>query len=263
MSQVKMYFKLLSCSFRCQMQHRASFFMLAFAHFLSTLVDIIGIWVLFDRFKIIKGWSFAELALIYGMMHMGFAVAEAFARGFDTFSQIVKSGEFDRLLLRPISTLVQVASREVQIMRVGRFIQGLLVLVWGCSELGIALYSLNALIILLAIIGIISLFYALFIIQATLAFWTTETLELMHIVTYGGLESGQYPMHIYKPWFKGFFTFIIPLACVAYYPVAIILKQEDLPFWLGMITPLAGIAFLYLACQLWNFGVCRYQSTGS
>lgn len=263
MKTICLYFKLVKVSFKSQMQHRASFLMLTIAHFLATFVEIFAIWVLFDRFKMIQGWTLEELALIYGIMHMGFAASESLARGFDTFSQLVKQGDFDRLLLRPLSTLFQVATREIQMMRLGRFLQGLLVLIWACGEMQFSLFSWHILIILLAIIGTTSLFYGLFIMQATLSFWTIESLELMNIVTYGGVESGQYPISIYPPLFRLFFTFIIPLACVAYYPIAILLKHEILPVWLGAMLPLFGVAFLLLACQLWKVGVHHYHSTGS
>ena len=57
--------------------------------------------------------------------------------------------------------------------------------------------------------GGVCLFYALFVIQATICFWTIESLELMNTMTYGGVESAQYPLVIYGRWFRGFFTFII------------------------------------------------------
>src|SRR5207237_563619 len=116
---------------------------------------------------------------------------------------------------------------------------------------------------LLAILGTAAVFYGLFIAQATLTLWTTETLELMNITTYGGLEVGQYPMSIYKPVLRGFFTFIIPLACVAYYPIATTLNHEAIPLWIGSLAPLSGLIFLYLSIQLWKLGIRRYNSTGS
>lgn len=262
MDTLRLYFKLVGISFKSQMQYRASFFMLSISHFFSTFVEILGIWVLFDRFKMVQGWTFPELALVYGIMHMGFAIAEAVARGFDTFSQILKNGDFDRLLLRPLGTLFQVATREIQIMRIGRFLQGFFVLMWSYSQMPFAWFSYQTLLIFLSVIGTASLFYGLFVIQGTLSFWTIETLELMNITTYGGVETGQYPMSIYKPGFRLFFTFFIPLACVGYYPVAIMLQHETLPMWLGLSFPFAGVVFLLLACQLWKLGVRRYQSTG-
>lgn len=260
---LRLYFRLIRVSIRSQMQYRASFLILTATHFIGTFVDIMGIWVLFDRFKMVQGWTLAELALIYGIMHMGFAAAESSARGFDTFSLIVKNGDFDRILLRPCGTLLQVAARDFQMMRIGRFFQGLVVLLWSCQELHLSLASFQGVMIGLSLIGTASLFYALFVIQATLSFWTTETLELMNIATYGGLESGQYPMSIYNTGFRLFFTLVIPLACVAYYPVAVMLRHETLPLWMGALFPVAGIVFLLATCQLWRVGVRHYHSSGS
>jgi ABC-2 type transport system permease protein len=237
--------------------------MLTFSYFLSTFVDIAGIWILFDRFKAVYGWTFNELAIIYGIIHMGFSLAESSARGFDTFGNIVKNGEFDRLLLRPCSTLLQVASREFQLMRLGRFFQSFLVLVYGVFQTEFASFALSFAIICFAVIGTACLFYGLIVIQATIAFWTVESLELMNITTFGGVEAGQYPMSIYNWKFRFLFTFIIPLACVGYYPVAIILAHEELPLIFGLAAPFAGIAFLLLACKFWKFGVAHYHSTGS
>jgi viologen exporter family transport system permease protein len=51
--------------------------------------------------------------------------------------------------------------------------------------------------VLFTVLGGACLFFGLIIMQATLAFWTTETLEIMNTLTYGGVESAQYPMAIY------------------------------------------------------------------
>lgn len=260
---IKLYFKLVAIVLRSQMQHRASFFMLIFSYFLTTFIEIAAIWILFDRFKILNGWTFSEVAIIYGIIHMGFALAESSARGFDTFGDIVKNGEFDRLLLRPCSTLLQVASREFQLMRLGRFLQSLLVLIYGIAQTEFVSLPLSFAIICFAIIGTACLFYGLIVIQATIAFWLIESLELMNITTFGGAQAGQYPMSIYNWKFRFIFTFIIPLACVGYYPVATLLGHEALPWIIALISPSAGILFLLLACKFWKFGVAHYQSTGS
>lgn len=87
---LRLYFSFVGVSIKSQMQHRASFFMLLIAYFLSTFVDILGIWILFDRFKMIQGWTLEELALLYSIMQMGFSISEAALRGFDTFSLMIK-----------------------------------------------------------------------------------------------------------------------------------------------------------------------------
>jgi ABC-2 type transport system permease protein len=257
-----MIWKLLGASIRSQLQYPISFIILIFSQFLGTAIDILGIWVLFSRFHHIQGWSLAEVGIIYGIIQIGFALAETCTRGFDRFSQLVKKGEFDRFLLRPLSPLLQVAFHEFQLMRLGAFIQGLVVLSWSLIDLNIALSYGHYGLILFSILGTGALFYGLFVIQATLCFWTTESLEIMNIATYGGAQVGQYPFSIYPQGFRWFFTFVIPLACVANFPVSLILNKESFSMW-GWISPFAGFLFLFLACRLWRFGINRYRSTGS
>ena len=117
-----------------------------------------------------------------------------------------------------------------------------------------------------AVVGGACLFYGLIVLQATLAFWTTETLEIVNAVTYGGVAAAQYPLVIYSEWFRGLFTYVIPLACISYYPAVAILGRVDtlgstpLFQWL---SPAVGIAFLGVSLVIWQFGVKHYKSMGS
>ena len=267
MSGIRLYFRYLGVSIRSQMQYRASFVMLAAGHFLVTGSEVLGIWALFSRFGSLRGWRLAEVALFYGLIHVAFAIADAVGRGFDLFPGMVKSGDFDRLLLRPRSTALQVGSRELTLMRVGRLAQGLVVLLWASAALGLHWSVGRVALAVFAVVGGACLFTGLFVLQATLAFWTTETLEVMNALTYGGTETAQYPLAIYRRWFRRFFTFVVPLACVSYFPGVGVLGREDLamgsPVWFRWSAPLIGVLFLAVSLQVWRFGVRHYRSTGS
>ena len=264
---LQLYFKLLGISIRGQMQYRASFILTTIGSFLTTCVEFLAIWALFDRFKSLQGWRLEEVALFYGIVHVAFALAEAIGRGFDTFSDMVKSGDFDRLLLRPRSTALQVAAQELQLMRIGRLLQGLVVLIWAAGALNVEWSIAHVGLLMFAIIGGVCLFIGLFVLQATLSFWTIESLEIMNTMTYGGIETSQYPLSIYRPWFRKFFTFVVPLACVSYFPALAILGREDTaigsPQWFLWVAPAIGIIFLMVCLQFWKFGVRHYRSTGS
>lgn len=234
-----------------------------FAYAIQTAAEFIGLWVLFDRFHTIEGWHFAEIGLLYGIITTAFGFAEFCSRGFDQFDVMVKSGDFDIILLRPRHTALQIAGQAIELMRLGRMIQGLMVLLWAVSTLP-AVWHMGALcLITCCVLGGICLFYGLFVFQATLSFWTTEGLELMNVTTFGGAEAGRYPMSIYAPWFQRFFTFVIPLACVTYYPLLVILGRSDASLWLGWLSPCAGVGFLIACFLFWSVGVRHYRSTGS
>lgn len=263
---MQLYGRYIGISVRGQMQYRASFVMLAIGHLVATGIEFLGIWALFARFSSLRGWHLPEVTVFYGMANVAFALAEAAGRGFDTFPALIKSGDFDRLLLRPRGTAFQVAAQDLQLMRVGRLLQGGIVLVWGAAHLGLLGSPAALFLIAAAICGGACLFYGLFVIQATMAFWTIESLEIMNAVTYGGTETAQFPLPIYNVWFRRFFTYVIPLACLNYLPMSVFLHRPDaahIPAWAAWGSPMSGVVFLLVSLRFWKLGVRHYRSTGS
>jgi ABC-2 type transport system permease protein len=266
MNSIRLYGRYALASIRAQMQYPASFLMMLFGQFVITLVEFIGIWALFHRFGQIKGWSLGQVALFYGVINISFAIAEVISRGFDVFgADFVKTGNFDRVLLRPRGTALQILGQEVRLDRMGRLLQGAVVAIVAgrfSIEWGIGTIALLA----VTIAGGVALFLGILILQATLSFWTVESLEVANILTYGGVEASQYPIDIYARWFRDFVIFVVPLACVGYFPVVQMLGRADplgAPAWLCSITPLFGFLFLAAALQVWRIGVRHYASTGS
>jgi ABC-2 type transport system permease protein len=243
------------------MEYKASFIMMALGSFVVNGVEFLAIWALFDRFKSVKGWTLPEVALLYGIVNISFAIAEAIPRAFDIFPSMVKSGEFDRILLRPRSTILQVLGQEFQIMRVGRLIQALIIFIWATSVLDIIWTPAKIILLIGTIIGGFCLFSGLFILYATISFWTVESLEIMNTTTYGGVETARFPLTIYNSWFRKFFTYVIPLGTISYIPALAILGRTNSIF--NWVAPGIGIIFLIVIIQLWHFGVRHYCSTGS
>jgi ABC-2 type transport system permease protein len=263
---LRLYFRYIGISIQSQLQYRVSFVLQTLGHGLTTAIEFLGVWALFNRFGQLRGWTLPEVAMFYGVISITFALADAIGRGFDQFASMVKAGDFDRVLLRPRSTVLQLIGQDFTLKRAGRLGQGALVLAWAISSMPRTWSPVTPLLLLAAIVGGVCLFIGLVVLQATSAFWTTESLEVWNVFTYGGVYMCQYPIAIYRPWFRQFFTIVIPLACVNYFPVLAILHRNDplgSPVLLQWLAPLAGVAFLMVALQLWRFGVLHYRSTGS
>jgi ABC-2 type transport system permease protein len=266
MNELRLYRRYASISLRAQLEYRASFLMQTAGQFVVTGIEFLGIWTLFSRFGGLRGWTLPEVALFYGMISITWAIADSIARGFDVFGQTVKSGEFDRILLRPRSTVLQLIGQEVTLRRAGRFVQGLAVLVFATVGLDMTWSSARIALLTFATAGGVCLFLGLVVLQATSAFWTTESLEVWNAFTYGGVSMSQYPLAIYRPWFRRFFIFVIPLGCINYLPGVAILGRPDplgTPVPWQWIAPAAGPIFLAICLRCWEIGVRHYQSTGS
>ena len=266
MNAIRLYGRYASISLRGQMEYRASFLMQSAGQFLITGIEFLGIWTLFTRFGQIRGWTLAEAAFFYGLISITWSIADAISRGFDVFGTTVKNGDFDRVLLRPRSTILQLFGHELTLRRIGRFVQGLAVLVFAIETLDVAWSAPRMGLFAVAVIGGVCLFVGLMILEATSAFWTTESLEVWNAFTYGGVTMSQYPLEIYRPWFRRFFLVVIPLGCVTYLPGVAILGRPDplgTPLLLQWLAPLVGPIFLLVCLYIWGMGVRHYQSTGS
>ena len=62
---------------------------------------------------------------------MEFGLAEAFARGFDSFASIIGNGVFDRIMVRPRSLILQVLGQRIEFTRIGRMLQAVIMFAYG------------------------------------------------------------------------------------------------------------------------------------
>lgn len=263
---LSLYTHYVSISLRGQMQYRVSFILGTLGQLLGTGVEFVGILALFDRFESLSQWSLAEVAFFYGLVNVAFAFTDSLSRGFDHVGDLVRTGEFDRMLLRPRSTVLQLIGREFTLKRLGRLLQGGGVLLWATLYLDIE-WSLPVIVLTAVTVCCGACFFlGLFINIGTVSFWTTETLELMNVLTYGGVEASKYPLAIYHAWFRRFFTMVIPMGCVTYFPVLAILGRSD-PLGTSLAfqyaAPLFGLLYFVLSLFIWRLGLRHYRSTGS
>jgi ABC-2 type transport system permease protein len=213
------------------------------------------------------GWKVGEVALLYGVMSISFGFAEMFGAGIDLFPDTIRLGEFDRVLLRPVSSFMLVVGSDFRLRRLGRITQGCISFVIALRLLPDLHWTLAKFAALLIGIGSGSiLFMSVLLLGATLCFWTVETTELVNILTYGGREMLSYPLVVYGQLMQRFFLFVVPLAFGSFVPTCYLLGRP-LPFGLPEETvfaaPLAALALGAVAGVVWRFGVSHYQSTGS
>jgi ABC-2 type transport system permease protein len=245
------------------MQYRTSFWLLSLGQFFIPFTVFAGLYFLFERFGQIKGWQFFEVALCFAVIHLAFSLSECFARGFDNFSTLVVKGEFDRILVRPRSTFVQVLGSKFEFTRFGRLVQSSLVLVWALANLTIDWSPIKVFTLLFMVISGVFIFTGIYMLAATMCFWTVQGLEIANIFTDGGREMAQYPLNIYEKWVTRFFTYIIPFGAVNYLPLMFLLGKTEGNELLYLLTPVAGSLFILPCFFIWQFGVRHYRSTGS
>lgn len=263
-----LYFRLISISIRSQMYYRLSFLMDLVTTGLMNGVYFLGLVLILERFGNILGWSLGEIAFLAGMVEMSFAVMDMVFSGFDSdrFSQMVRVGSFDQMLLRPVSITLQVFGSQFWLRRLGKVTEGLAIFIFALAVTSIDWTLLKLLYLPVVFLSQVVAFGALFMIGATITFWTVQSVEAMNILTYGGNELMTYPASIYPGWLRNFFTFIIPFIFLNYLPGVFFLGKPDplgFPAFAVFLAPLVALGLMVFAAWFWRFGVNHYQSTGT
>jgi ABC-2 type transport system permease protein len=209
------------------------------------------------------------VGLLFGLSSLSFGLADVFASGFDYpwfGPNMLRQGQFDQVLVRPVSPFLQVMASQLVLRRAGRLLQGGLVLALSLAALELTWTPVQTAFAGLTVLGGALLYFGLYVLGAAASFWTLQSLEVFNTLTYGGQMLASYPLDVFGPWLRRFFTFVVPVAFVCYFPALWLLGKPDphgLPDWLAFLAaPLCALASL--ACLgAWRLGVRHYQSSGS
>ena len=266
MAELALYWQILSARIRSDWQYRTSFALFALSQATVNSVEFVAILIVVDLVPSLGGWTRAEVAFLYGLATVPFAIADVFVSSIDRTSRYVLSGEMDRLLLRPISPLVQIVSLEFELRRVGKLIPAVAVLAWSISAVPVAWTPQRVALLAIALLCGVAIYAALWIGTSSAAFWFVASQEAANAFTYGGEFANQYPLHLYRGWIRAVLGWIVPLAFVAYVPSQAILGATNplgLPPWLVYLSVPVAAAALGVSLLVWRFGINHYQSTGS
>jgi ABC-2 type transport system permease protein len=256
-----LYFRFFALQLKSQMQYKLSFFLTTLGQFITSFAAFFGVYFMFSRFNEVENFTYEQALLCFAVVTMAFSLGEMAGGGFATFPRMLGNGEFDRVLIRPRSTLFQILAPKMDFTRIGLFAQAVLVLGYAVKTSGI-IWSISKIITLcLMILSGSVIFFCLFLIYAGFSFFTVEGLQFFNLFTYGGRQFGRYPFSIYGKNVLMFLTFVIPLALFQYYPLLYLLDREQ--GILFMLMPLLGLFFLLPSYALFRFGLRHYKSTGS
>lgn len=251
---------------RSDLQYRTSFASFVLAQAVTTFLDCVSILVLFNRVSALGGWDRGQVLVLYATTVLAFGFADLLVGSVDRTADYVRQGSFDRVLIRPAGVLAQMLGDEFALRRMGRVTQGIVVLavilLTGEATLS---WPRSLLLVPTIVCGTVT-FSAVFVLVSTISFWWPGSTEVGNAFTYGGFTASQYPTHIFQPWLRRLFVFVIPVGVVSYGPCTYVLEAPNplgMPVWMQVLSPLVFVPMVLVAAFAWRLGLRRYESTGS
>lgn len=266
LGSIAVYRRLIGAQIRSQVAYRRSFAMACVGDMVAQATELVAILVIFSRVTSLGGFAREHVLLMYALASTAFGLADLLVGQLDKLSIYLRTGKFDTLLTRPLSSLGQIMVSDFQLRRLGRIGLGAGVLVYVVSIVDIRWGWDTALLLVITPFAGAAIMSAVWIMAASVSFWLIEGSELTNSVTYGGHFLASYPLSIYPAWLRTALAFVIPAAFVAYFPALALLDKPDplgTPAFLGWCGPLIAPLAVAVALFCWRTAVRHYRGTGS
>lgn len=265
LSGVAAWRALVGGQLRSQVSYRTSFALNVATSLLNGVVEFIEVYVLLHNAPILGGMNFAEAALVFALATVGFSFGDLIFGQLDGIPGLIRTGQLDTYLVRPMPLLSQLITSTMQLRRLGRAGVGVVILVFSLESLRLAYSPAQVYLLIVTPLVGTAIYGSWFVVAGGLQFWLVDGFEFTNAFVYGGNYASQVPGAVLVAPLRVFFTFVVPALACAYLPALAILGMPGpatAPAWLGWWGPAFAVVAWGVALGIWRVGVRRYTGAG-
>ncbi len=214
---------------------------------------------LFSKANIIANYTLMQGLFFFLTFNLIDTTTQLFFREVYRFRQLVVTGDFDLVLVKPINALFRALAGGADPLDLFMLVPYIGALFYVGSKLGPLSYLSIGMYLVLLINGFL-IATAFHILVLALAIMTTEIDHAVMI--YRDLTSmGRVPVDIYREPLRSIITFAIPVGVMMTFPAKA---------FLGLLTPeiialslLLGVVFFLVCLRIWRYSLSKYSSASS
>ncbi len=247
---------------KVRLAYKADFLIAFFSSMAATVLGFGFVLVLFTKIPHLQDWSFNEVMFLYGFSLIPLGFFNVISWNLYDFSELyIIEGRFDRVLLRPVSTLFQVIFEKFRLESLQEVVTGAAVVGLCVRRLHLHLRMPDYFWFLVMVICGAAIYLSVFLILTAVSFWFEDRVGIVPPV-FNMLTFGRYPLTIYNVFIQFFLSWIIPFGFATFYPSTHFLGRSTFAVYFHLV-PVIAAAFSALAIVVWNRGVANYSSTGT
>jgi ABC-2 type transport system permease protein len=257
-----LYWLFLKNRLKILMEYRINFLIGSVSTIVMQAAGLLTIWVIMAQIPDLDGWNLAEIMLIYGLITLSKSINHMFADNLWTIGRdYVRTGTFDRFLVRPIDPLFHLLADRFCHDGIGNFLVGLVLVVIAATRLDIVWTPLHVVYLFLMVLSGGFIFIALNLMTAVSSFWLMDSVPVTRVV-FEMHEFAKYPLAIYPRAIGVLLTVLIPYGFASFFP-AMYLMGREIHVALAWGAPIVAAVLMAIALAVWRFGLRHYSSTGS
>lgn len=248
-------------------QYKVDAVLRSLAVFLRESTGIIVVYFTLLKFDTLNGWNINEMLFLFSLLFVTYGILILFFTGLRDFSSTVRSGNFDRFILRPRGLLFQIIFVNADwFAAIGHGGLGILLFVLSAGKVGVVWTPANIIYYLFAIAGGVLIQGAIFLFLATLNIYLLETGSLKEVFYWNARKFAGYPISIFHKVIQAGMIYVVPFAFVNYFPAQFLLRKEDMAAYPEIylyLTPVVGVGMYLLAYLFWRVSLKHYKSSGN
>ena len=255
---LKIFWLLSKFSIKTMFDHRVSVIAFLAGKIIRFLVFFIFIYYLVSKTRFLLGYNLNQTLIFFLTFNFLDTLSQLLFREVYRFRNLIISGEFDNILLKPHHPFIRILIGGVDILDAFLLIPYSIILFFFLLKTNTNLLSI--IYYLLLIINSLVIATGFHIIVLALGILTTEVDHT--IMIYRDISRmTALPVDIYKEPLRFILTFIIPIGIMMTIPVKAFLNLLSIKTII--LSFLIGILFIGFSLFLWEMALKKYQSVGS
>ena len=267
-----------------KMEYRVDFALGVITAMMLRLSSLAFLLVVLHQAPTLSGWTSTQVVFLSGLTAMTLGFSELFFNNVWMVPYYIVMGDMDRLLVYPVRTLLFLLVSSPVVHAFGNLLVGSCLAFTGLLLNNVpsdqwlsALTTLNGFQAALALNPIPLLqwlwvpvwaicgcliYTSCLVIAASLSFKFVGPYSNNLFFVHQLLSANQYPLSIFPHWLEMAITVLLPFGAAIYLPSGWLFGKFT-HTWYAFAGPVAAIVFVGLAFQAWEWGLKRYESTGS
>ncbi len=219
----------------------------------------------FARTSTIASWTEPEYLFFVGCFFtLNGLIETLFLENCDGFADLVRTGDLDFLLLKPIDEQFLISCRKVDWSTAPNVIMGAFVMVVALKQMHWAYDPLRLLAFFLSLGCGVMIAYSFMLVLTSISVWMVRNQSLMEMWWLFS-SLARYPKEIFRDtWAEGigrFFTYVLPILLVVNVPARAMVKSLEWTTVLG--TFIATLAAVFLSRKFFQKALRSYRSASS
>ncbi len=247
-----------------ELAFRTNFLVKIFVEILWLSILLIFYRTVFQQTDVVAEWREGQYLFFVGCYFaLGGLVETLFLENCNQFADLVRSGDLDFYLLKPIDEQFLVTCRNFDWSCVANVLMGVGVMILGLVDHGWLFDGAKVLLFLVMMACGAVLLYSFLVVMTSASIWFMRN-QSLYEMWWLFTTLMRYPREIFRGWAAPagfFFSFVVPIMLVINVPARIMVKALEPGFVAIMVA--ATVVVFYASRKFFQFALRRYRSASS